>query len=112
MLRLFFLLAVVMPGAAGPRLAFRLPADIPADAQLVFRAYTARFEVFVDERRAYTFDEPRAAGRLRLHVVPLPPESRGRTLSFRFPVGAAPPLIGDEPALARRGEVPRALARI
>jgi len=90
-----------------------LPATFPADSRLVFRSYAGTFEVFVDAERIYSFHDPAASGRLRMHVAPLPARSAGRVLFFRFPGGSERtlPLLGGSPSVAYPGQVPEALVR-
>ncbi|MEO8378905.1 MAG: PP2C family protein-serine/threonine phosphatase [Acidobacteriota bacterium] len=90
-----------------------LPAVMPADARLIFRSYTATFDVFVDQQRIYTFDDDGARGRLRLHVALLPAHAAGRTLTIRFPPGERRlPLLGGNPFVAAPSSVPAALMRL
>ncbi|HVE72689.1 MAG TPA: PP2C family protein-serine/threonine phosphatase, partial [Thermoanaerobaculia bacterium] len=85
-----------------------LPSPLPPDPQLVFRSYGAAFDVFVDAQRVYSFRDPSAAGRMRLHTVPIPP---GRHLYVRVPQGSRLPVLGGIPIVASRDTVPRALVR-
>ena len=85
-----------------------LPSPLPDEPHLVFRSYGARFDLFVDARRVYAFDEPDAGGRMRLHAVPIP---AGRYLYVRVPRGARPPILGGIPAVAGQTQVPQALTR-
>lgn len=82
-----------------------LPGAIPDDPHLVFRSYGAAFDVFVDQQRVYAFSDPDAAGRLRLHSVPIP---RGRHVYVRVPRGSRLPTLGGRPLIASRADVPRA----
>jgi len=89
-----------------------VPATLPDDPQLVFRSYAAAFDVFVDQRRVYTFREDGAAGRMRLHAVPLRDVAAAPAphyLYFRVPRGTHLPLLGGTPTIAARTNVPRAL---
>ncbi|HEX7810256.1 MAG TPA: hypothetical protein VF608_16100, partial [Thermoanaerobaculia bacterium] len=61
-----------------------LPADTPADAHLVFRSYAGAFDLFADQQRFYSFREPAARSRLRLHDVALPPGVAGKRLYVRI----------------------------
>ena len=83
-----------------------LPASLPPEPHLVFRSFGAAFEVFVDQRRVYAFEDREAAGRMRLHSVPLP---SGQYLYVRVPRGARLPILGGQPVIAARADVPRAL---
>ncbi|HEX8409011.1 MAG TPA: hypothetical protein VF883_09115, partial [Thermoanaerobaculia bacterium] len=101
-----------------------VPPALPEDPQLVFRSYVAAFDVFVDERRVYSFREDAAAGRMRLHAVALGGPGRlaaggtaGRVparhyLYFRVPRGTTLPLLGGTPTIAARSDVPRALIHL
>jgi sigma-B regulation protein RsbU (phosphoserine phosphatase) len=82
-----------------------LPAATPDDPHLVFRSYGAAFDIFVDRQRVYAFSDPDAAGRLRLHSVPIP---RGRHLYVRVPRGSRLPTLRGRPLIASRADVPRA----
>ncbi|HEX2123334.1 MAG TPA: hypothetical protein VHL59_17015, partial [Thermoanaerobaculia bacterium] len=61
----------------------RLPEELPAGAQLAFRAYVGEFSVFVDRQRVYDFRDARFHGRITLHAVNVkrrafsPPEDVG-----------------------------------
>lgn len=85
-----------------------LPSPLPDDPHVVFRSFGARFDLFVDQRRVYAFDEPDAGGRMRLHAVPIP---AGRYLYVRVPRGVRPPVLGGRPAIAGQVAVPLALTR-
>jgi sigma-B regulation protein RsbU (phosphoserine phosphatase) len=85
-----------------------LPASLPPEPHIVFRSFGATFDLFVDARRVYAFDDAEANGRLRLHAVPIPP---GRFLYVRVPRGSRLPILGGVPMIAARADVPRALVR-
>ena len=83
-----------------------LPDALPREPHLVFRSYGAAFDVFVDQQKVYSFHEDHAAGRLRLHAVPI---AAGQHLYVRVPRGARLPILGGVPVIAAREKVPLAL---
>ena len=106
--------AISLTAQQGPDVAAtaRLPRELPADAHLIFRTYTARLEILLDGRQIYRFDEPRAQGRLRTHDVALPRAAAGQLLMIRFPDGGTGPFIGGTPLLVRSDAVPAAIIDI
>ena len=87
---------------------WRLPATLPPDPQLVFRAYMPHFELFVERQRIYAFQE-NTQDRIRLHVVPLPRDAAGKRVFVR--VFGGEERVGDAPLVVARSEIPEALRR-
>ena len=89
----------------------KLPAQLPAGAHLVFRAYTGRIEIFAGAQNIYDFEDSAARGHLRTHDVTLPPQVAGTWLVIRFP-GEGAPFIGGTPLLVPAAAVPEAIVEI
>jgi sigma-B regulation protein RsbU (phosphoserine phosphatase) len=84
----------------------RVPVPAGGVTHLVFRAYVAELEVFVDTERIYAFRNAESEGRLTLHVIPLRP---GRHLLIRTPHARDGTLFGGAPYLATAATLPVAL---
>ena len=116
LLRLSFLLALTLtfgctnerdlPRLEGDWSAARLPAR--PYTHLVFRGYLEAFEITLDGRTIYAFDDAFARGRLRLHVVALPSGSAGKQLGVRVRARGDETAFGDEAILATPETLPRA----
>ncbi|PYQ53049.1 MAG: hypothetical protein DMF59_02875 [Acidobacteria bacterium] len=89
----------------------KLPKHLPSEPHLVFRAYSARMEIFAGSQRVYRFDEPQARGHLRTHDVSLAPSAAGGWLVMRIPSGEDL-LIGGEPVIAPAAAVPATIVAI
>ena len=89
----------------------KLPKQLPSEPHLVFRAYSARMEIFAGSQQLYRFDEPQARGYLRTHDVSLAPSAAGGWLVMRIPSGEDL-LIGGEPVIAPAAAVPATIVAI
>ncbi|MDP9191615.1 MAG: PP2C family protein-serine/threonine phosphatase [Acidobacteriota bacterium] len=67
-----------------PRLDKRIP-HATSYTHLIFRAYVGELSVLIDGQRIYTFRDPPSAGRLTMHVVPLPAGNAGKRIEFDVP---------------------------
>ncbi|HEX8169424.1 MAG TPA: PP2C family protein-serine/threonine phosphatase [Thermoanaerobaculia bacterium] len=105
---------VAAPGAIALRDGAReLPPKLPPDAQLVVRAYTPSFELFIGTQRLYSLHGPAEAnGRPVVHVIALPPSAAGQHLDFRVPADADEPLFARTMLLVPRASVPVAVRAV
>ena len=81
-------LAALLCACSAERDVPRLDELIPHSTSythLVFRAYAGDLSVLLDGQRIYTFHDPQSAGRLTLHVVPLPAGNAGKRIEFDVP---------------------------
>lgn len=99
-------------GTVGVWMRTRLPASLPDEPRLVFRAYVSSLTVYAGSTRLYSFDAPSLGGRVQVHVVDLERARPNEYLSLYVPRAPVTTLFGTDPLLVRADQVPAAIRQL